>query len=73
MISARCRMIRADSPHCACRLGATVCMQLRAGTLRACQPVLLPLKHLAYRHSSYDKHCDEDAACGQCLSGFLGL
>ena len=24
-------MIRADSPHCACRLGATKCMQMRAG------------------------------------------
>ena len=30
-ISARSRMIRADSPHYACRLGATVCVQLRAG------------------------------------------
>jgi hypothetical protein len=72
MISARSRMIRADSPHCACRLGppsACSCGQ----ALRAYQPVLLPLKHLAYRHSSYNKHCDEDTACGLCLSGFLGL
>ena len=54
----------ATSPPRAC-----ICGQ----ALRACQPVLLPLKHLAYRHSSYNKHCDEDTACGQCLSGFLGL
>ena len=31
---------------------ACICGQ----ALRACQPVLLPLKHLAYMHSSYIKH-----------------
>ena len=31
-IAARSRTVRADSPHCACRLGANKCMQLRAGT-----------------------------------------
>jgi predicted metal-binding transcription factor (methanogenesis marker protein 9) len=64
---------RADSPHCVCRHGATVCMHFCGQVLRACQPVLLPLKHLAHRPSSYSKHCDDEAACGQCLSGFLGL
>ena len=54
----------ATAPPCAC-----ICGQV----LRACQPVLLPLKHLTYRPSSYSKHRDEEAACGQCLSGFLGL
>ena len=53
----------ATAPPCAC-----ICGQV----LRACQPVLLPLKHLTYRPSSYSKHRDEEAACGQCLSGFLG-
>ena len=54
----------ATDPPCAC-----ICGQV----LRACQPVLLPLKHLAHRPSSYSKHCDEEDASGQCLSGFLGL
>ena len=40
----------ATEPACAC-----ICGQV----LRACQPVLLPLKHLAYRPSSSSKHCDE--------------
>ena len=48
---------------------ACICGQ----ALRACQPVLLPLKHLVCRISSYSKHCDEDAAFRQCLSGFVGL
>ena len=52
----------ATAPPCAC-----ICGQV----LRACQPVLLPLKHLAHRPSSYSKHCDDEAACGQYLSGFL--
>ena len=54
----------ATEPPCAC-----ICGQV----LRACQPVLLPLKHLVHRPSSSSKHCDEEAACGLCLSGFLGL
>ena len=54
----------ASAPLWACSCGQA---------LRAFQPVLLPLKHLAYRHNSLIKHCDENAACGQCLSGFLGL
>ena len=59
---------RADSPHCVCRHGATVCMHLWAGIVSVSGTVLLPLKHLAYRSSSYSKHCDEEAACGQCLT-----
>ena len=54
----------ATEPPCACICGRV---------LRAFQPVLLPLKHLAHRLSSYSKHCDEEVACGQCLSGFLAL
>ena len=55
--------VRAESPHCVCRHGprcACICGQV----LRACQHVLLPLKHLANRPSSYSKHCDEETACG---------
>ena len=58
---------RADSSHCAAATEppcACICGQV----LRACQPVLLPLKHLVYRPSSYSKHCGEEAACGQCLT-----
>ena len=72
MISARSRMIRADSPHCACA-SAPPCACICGQALRAYQPVMLPLKHLAYMHSSCSKHCDEEAVCGQFLSGFLGL
>jgi len=54
----------ATEPPCAC-----ICGQV----LRECQPVLLPLKHLVHRPSSSSKYVDEEAACGLCLSGFLGL
>ena len=53
---------RADSPHCLCRHGATEhrapCACICGQVLRACQPVLLPLKHLVHRPSSSSKHCD---------------
>ena len=34
------------------------------------QPVLLPLKQLAYLPNSYSKLCDEETACGQCLASW---
>jgi len=47
---------------CAC-----ICGQ----TLQEFQPVLLPLKQLAYLLlNSYSKLCDEETACGQCLASW---
>jgi hypothetical protein len=62
---------RADSPHCVCRHGATVCMHLWAGIASMPASVAASQAPLAHRPSSYSKHCDDEAACGQYLSGFL--
>jgi len=72
MISARSRMIRADSPHCACRLGATKCMQLRAG-IASLSASVAASQAPGLHAQLICKRCDEDAACGLRLSGFLGL
>ena len=65
-------MIRADSPKCAYRLGAIVGMQLRAGI--ASMPASVAASQApGLQAQLICKHCDEDAACGLRLSGFLGL
>ena len=38
--------------------------------LHAFQPVLLPLMQLFYLPNLYCKLCDEETACGQCLSSW---
>ena len=38
--------------------------------LHAFQPVLLPLMQLLYLPNLYYKLCDEETACGQCLSSW---
>ena len=48
------------------RCVACICGQ----TLQEFQPVLLPLKQLAYLPNSYSKLCDEETACGQCLASW---
>lgn len=56
--------VRAESPHCVYVPPRPRCACICGQVLRACPPVLLPLKHLANRPSSYSKHCDEKTACG---------
>ena len=46
---------------------ACICRQQ---ALHAFQPVLLPLMQLFYLPYLYCKLCDEETACGQCLSSW---